>query len=212
MNFWSFMPFSDFYLIFLFNFFFTKIVKKGVYYLQVLTWRAGSPTSWHVVRGTTAQVRRGTEAMWQSCGWPTRGVGGAQCAAMWQGATRPLTRRNREVVNFKWYRVKNNTELTNFENLEWIEWHNGKYGSNPQGIKQFLDVIFKFDQIGQEIDGRNWEKWYFKKEDFKSIPRNKKSLNLDLISRRNQDSKWREISDDQNRDFGWISTKLTCKS
>ena len=31
------------------------------------------------------------------------------------------------------------------------------------------------------------------KEDFKSIPRNQKSSNLDLISRRNQDSKWREI-------------------
>ena len=39
-----------------------------------------------------------------------------------------------------------------------IEGYNGKYGSNPQGIKEFLDVFFKFDQIEQEIDGRNWEK------------------------------------------------------
>ena len=39
-----------------------------------------------------------------------------------------------------------------------IEGYNGKYGSNPQGIKEFLDVIFKFDQIGREIDGKNWGK------------------------------------------------------
>ena len=84
-----------------------------------------------------------------------------------------------------------------------IQGYNGKYGSNPQGIKEFLDVIFNFDQIGQEIDCRNWGKWYFKKLNFKSIPRNQKSSNLDLISRRNQDSKWGEISDDRNRDFGW---------
>ena len=93
------------------------------------------------------------------------------------------------------YRVKNNSKLINFKKFTRIEGYNGKYGSNPQGIKQFLDVIFKFDQIGQEIDGRNWGKWYFKKEDFKSIPRNKKLSNLDLISRRNQYSKWREISE-----------------
>ena len=42
-----------------------------------------------------------------------------------------------------------------------IQGYNGKYRSNPQGIKEFLDVIFKFDQIGREIDGRNWGKWYF---------------------------------------------------
>ena len=43
----------------------------------------------------------------------------------------------------------------NFSKFTLIEGYNGKYGSNPQGIKEFLDVIFKFDQIGQEIDGRN---------------------------------------------------------
>ena len=72
-----------------------------------------------------------------------------------------VTRRNREVVDFKRYRVKNNTELTNLRKMYRIQGYNGKYGSNPQGIKEFLDVIFKFDQIGQEIDGRNWGKWYF---------------------------------------------------
>ena len=39
--------------------------------------------------GTTARVQRGAEATWHSRGWPTWGAGGAQCAATWQGATRP---------------------------------------------------------------------------------------------------------------------------
>ena len=39
------------------------------------------------------------------------------------------------------------------------------------------------------------------KEDFKSIPWNQESLNLDLISRRNRKLKWREISERKNRDF-----------
>ena len=124
----------------------------------------------------------------------------------------PMTRRNCEVVDFTRYHAKNNTELTNFMKMNRIQGYNGKYGSNPQGIKEFLDVIFKFDQIGREIDGRNWGKWYFKKVDFKSIPRNQKSSNLDLISQRNQISKWREISDRRNRDFSYISIKLTSKS
>ena len=103
-----------------------------------------------------------------------------------------LTRRNCEVVNFTWYRVKNYSILTNFRKFTKIEGYNDKYGLNPQGIKEFLDVIFKFDQIGQEIDGINEVKWYFKKEDFKSIPWNQESSNLDLISGRNRNSKWRE--------------------
>ena len=123
-----------------------------------------------------------------------------------------VTRRDREVVDFTRYRVKNYSKLTNFKKFTRIEEYNGKYGSNPQGIKEILDIIFKFDQIGWEIDGRNWGKWYFKKEDFKSIPRNQKSSNLDLISRSNQDLKWREISDDRNRDFERNFTKLKAKS
>ena len=70
-----------------------------------------------------------------------------------------LKRQDREVVDFMRYRVKNYSELTNFRKLTQIEWHNGKYGSNPQGIKEFLDVILEFDQIGREIDGRNWGKY-----------------------------------------------------
>ena len=37
---------------------------------------------------------------------------------------------------------------TNFRKFTRIEGYNGKYGSNLQGIKEFFDVIFKFDQIG----------------------------------------------------------------
>ena len=123
-----------------------------------------------------------------------------------------MTRRNREVVDITRYRVKNNSKLTNFKKLTRIEGYNGKYGSNPQGIKEFLNVIFKFDQIGREIDGKNWGKWYFNKVDFKSTPRNQESLNLDLISRRNRISKWREISDRRNRDFELNSMKLISNS
>ena len=48
---------------------------------------------------------------------------------------------------------------------------------------------------------RNWGKWYFKKEDFKTNPRNQESSNLDFISRRNRKLNWREISERKNRDF-----------
>ena len=123
-----------------------------------------------------------------------------------------MTRRDREVIDFTRYSVKNYSKLINFRKLTRIKGYNGKYGSNPQGIKEFLDVIFKFDQIGQEIDGRNWGKWYFKKEDFKSIPRNQESLNLVLISWRNRNSKWREISERINHNFELNPMKLISKS
>ena len=67
-------------------------------------------------------------------------------------------RGDREVINFTQYRVKNNSKLTNFKKFTRIEGYNGKYVSNPQGINEILHVIFKFDQIGQEIDDRNWGK------------------------------------------------------
>ena len=41
-----------------------------------------------VARGTTARVRRGAEATWQSRGWPMRGAGGVQGTNTWQEATR----------------------------------------------------------------------------------------------------------------------------
>ena len=40
-----------------------------------------------------------------------------------------------------------------------IEGYNGKLGLNPQRIKENSGDLFDFDQIGQWIDDRNWEKW-----------------------------------------------------
>ena len=42
----------------------------------------------NVARGTTARMRRGSEATWQGRGCPTRGAGGAQDADAWQEAKR----------------------------------------------------------------------------------------------------------------------------
>ena len=41
-----------------------------------------------MARGTTARMRRCTEATWQGHGWPTRGAGGAQGADTWPESTR----------------------------------------------------------------------------------------------------------------------------
>ena len=40
-----------------------------------------------------------------------------------------------------------------------IEGYNGKYRSNPQGIREISDDLFKFDQIERWIDGKNLGKW-----------------------------------------------------
>ena len=96
-----------------------------------------------------------------------------------------LTNRVREVVNCTRSSVKIKSKLTNLMKISRIEGYTSKYGSNPQGIREISDDLIEFDQIGRWIDDRNWEKWYFMKENFKTIPRNKKSLNLTLISWRN---------------------------
>ena len=49
---------------------------------------SGTSAQADVARGTTAWMRRGTEATWQSRGWPAQGVGGTQVADTWQEATR----------------------------------------------------------------------------------------------------------------------------
>ena len=54
-------------------FFYQKNQKKGVVLPQVMTWRVGPDgLTWQradVERGTTAPLRRGTEATWQdACG------------------------------------------------------------------------------------------------------------------------------------------------
>ena len=60
-----------------------------------------------------------------------------------------LTKRDREVIENTWSRVKIKSKLTNFMKLIRIEGYNGKYGSNPKGIREISDVLLKFDQIGR---------------------------------------------------------------
>ena len=60
-----------------------------------------------------------------------------------------LMDRDRVVVNCTRSRVKNNSKLTNLMKISQIEGYNGKYESNPQGIKEILDDLFEFDQIKQ---------------------------------------------------------------
>ena len=58
-----------------------------------------------------------------------------------------MTKRNREVVENTQSCVKNKTKLTNLMKITRIEGYNGKYGSNPQGIRKISDDLFEFDQI-----------------------------------------------------------------
>ena len=62
-------------------------------------------------------------------------------------ASSGMTKRDREVINFKRSCVKNNSTLTNLMKISRIEGYNGKYGSNPQGIRENFDDLFEFDQI-----------------------------------------------------------------
>ena len=106
-------------------FFLIKIAKKGILLTCRVMWRAGpggEPT-WR------AGPARGREVALRPRGRATADPREAQVAL-----TRGMTRRNREVIDFKRYRVKNNTELTNLMKMYRIQGYNGKYGSNPQGI------------------------------------------------------------------------------
>ena len=60
-----------------------------------------------------------------------------------------VTERDDEVVNCTRSRVKNNSKLTNLMKISQIEGYNGKYGLNPQGIKEIFYDLFEFDQIRQ---------------------------------------------------------------
>ena len=71
-----------------------KIAKERVFFIPQTPRRLGRGAceltrhGADVARGTTARMRRGAEATWQSRGWPTRGAGGAQGTDTWQEATR----------------------------------------------------------------------------------------------------------------------------
>ena len=58
-----------------------------------------------------------------------------------------MTNRDRVVIENTWSRVKIKSKLTNFKINSRIEGYNGKYGSNPQGIREILNDLFEFDQI-----------------------------------------------------------------
>ena len=71
---------------------------------------------------------------------------------------RTLTRRNPEVVDFKRYRIKNYSKLTNFRKFTRIEGYNGKYGSNPRELRNFLTYssnLIKSDEKSMEEIGGN---------------------------------------------------------
>ena len=60
-----------------------------------------------------------------------------------------MTERDCEVIENTRSRVKIKSKLTNFMKLIRIEGYNGKDGSDPQGNREILDDLFKFDEIGQ---------------------------------------------------------------
>ena len=71
---------------------------------------------------------------------------------MFGGDTFPfgiLTDQDRVVVNCTRSRVKTKSKLTNLIKNSRTEGYNGKYGSNPQGIREIYDDLFEFDQIGR---------------------------------------------------------------
>ena len=51
------------------------------------------------------------------------------------------------VVSCTPIRVKIKSKLTNLMKITRIEGYNGKYGSNPQGIREISYDLFEFDQI-----------------------------------------------------------------
>ena len=57
-------------------------------------------------------------------------------------------KRDREVINCTRSRDKIKSKITNLMKISRIEGYNGKYGSNPQGIREIYDDLFEFDQIG----------------------------------------------------------------
>ena len=53
------------------------------------------------------------------------------------------------VINCTPISVKIKSKLINLMKITRIEGYNGKYGSNPQGIREISYDLFEFDQIRQ---------------------------------------------------------------
>ena len=60
-----------------------------------------------------------------------------------------LMERINAVINCTLIRVKIKSTLTIFMKLIRIKGYNGKYWSNPHEIREILDDLFDFDQIGR---------------------------------------------------------------
>ena len=60
-----------------------------------------------------------------------------------------LTNRIDVIINFTLIHVKIKSKITNLMKITRIEGYNGKYESNPQGIREICDDLFEFDQIGR---------------------------------------------------------------
>ena len=112
------------------------------------------------------------------------------------------------VINCTPIHVKLKSKLTNLMKIFPIEGYNGKYRLNPQESRAISDDLFTFDQIERRIDERNWLKWYFMKENFKTIPWNQKSSNFTSILRRNWRSKWGVISRTKNHNIDKIKNEI----
>ena len=65
------------------------------------------------------------------------------------GCVRGLMDRDSKVVNCIWSCVKIKSKLSNLMKISRIEGYNGKYGSNPQEIREISNNLFEFDQIGR---------------------------------------------------------------
>ena len=125
--------------------------------------------------------------------WAEEGNEALECLAKMQCAQ--MTDQIDMVVNCTPIRVKIKSKLINLIKITRTKGCNDKCGSNPQGIREISDDLFEFGQIGRWIDDRNSGKWYFMKEDLKTIPWNPTLSNLTLISQRNWRSKMGEISE-----------------
>ena len=96
----------------------------------VVAWATGRGGAVATVMASNGDIGGG--GMQACCGSGGGGGGGNNVIAARSsssgggGGTWSLTRRDREVVDFKRYHVKNYSELTNFGNLTRIEGYNGK--------------------------------------------------------------------------------------
>ena len=54
-----------------------------------------------------------------------------------------MTKRNHEVINCTRSNIKHNSKLSNLMKISRIEQYNGKYGSNPYGIRDIYNDLFK---------------------------------------------------------------------